>query len=227
MSTPDLSLAAAFAAGLVTSASPCVLAAVPVAVGFVGGQGRTAGRAWLLSLSFVLGMNLALVALGLMAAQLGLLFGTLPGPWMVTVGLMITGLALWLIWGNSAVCQVSLSLRWQQAFANSGFTGALVLGALIGTVMSPCSTPALVAALALAGSGSLLDDSVWLGAAMLLAYGLGHGVLLFLAGAVPALTTSWLRRTSAWQAWMPGRRIFGLILAAAGLWWVAQGIGMV
>jgi cytochrome c biogenesis protein CcdA len=38
-------LAAAFLGGVLTSASPCVLAAVPVAVGFVGGQGGSARRA--------------------------------------------------------------------------------------------------------------------------------------------------------------------------------------
>ena len=37
-------LAAAFVGGVLTSASPCVLAAVPVAVGFVGGQAMTPRR---------------------------------------------------------------------------------------------------------------------------------------------------------------------------------------
>jgi cytochrome c biogenesis protein CcdA len=35
------SLVAALLGGLVTSAAPCVLAAVPVAVGYVGGQATT------------------------------------------------------------------------------------------------------------------------------------------------------------------------------------------
>ena len=70
-------LAAALFGGLLTSASPCTLAAVPVAVGYVGGQAASPRRAWALSLGFVAGMNLALLALGLAAARLGLLLGAL------------------------------------------------------------------------------------------------------------------------------------------------------
>lgn len=76
-------LAAAFAGGVLTSASPCVLAAVPVAVGFVGGQANSPRRAWALSLAFVAGMNIALLMMGLAAARLGLMMGMLPGPWLV------------------------------------------------------------------------------------------------------------------------------------------------
>lgn len=38
-------LLAALVGGVLTSASPCVLAAVPVAVGYVGGQALTPRRA--------------------------------------------------------------------------------------------------------------------------------------------------------------------------------------
>ena len=79
-------LAAALAGGLLTSATPCALAAVPVAVGYVGGRAASPGRAWALSLAFVAGMNIALVAMGLAAARLGVLLGALPGPWSVAVG---------------------------------------------------------------------------------------------------------------------------------------------
>ena len=44
--TGEEGLIAAFLGGLLTSASPCVLAAVPVVVGFVGGQALSPQRAW-------------------------------------------------------------------------------------------------------------------------------------------------------------------------------------
>ena len=55
-------LAVAFVGGVLTLASPCVLAAVPVAVGYVGGQALSPRRAWALALAFVAGMNVALLA---------------------------------------------------------------------------------------------------------------------------------------------------------------------
>ncbi|MBA3058790.1 MAG: cytochrome c biogenesis protein CcdA [Gammaproteobacteria bacterium] len=217
-------LAAALLGGVLTSASPCVLAAVPVAVGFVGGQANSPRRAWSLSLAFVAGMNLALLVMGLLAARLGLMMGTLPGPWLVVVGAGVMALAIWL-WRAGSSCGIGLPSAWQQRLARSGLWGAVVLGALIGTVMSPCATPALGAALAIAGSGAALGASMAWGAALLLAYGLGHSVLLLLAGAMPSAASAMIARFSRWDAWLPGRRSFAAVMLLAGLWWVAQGLG--
>jgi cytochrome c biogenesis protein CcdA len=215
-------LAAALVGGLLTSASPCVLAAVPVAVGYVGGQAATPRRAWTLSLAFVGGMNVALLLMGLVAARLGLLLGALPGPWLVLVGALVVAAGLWLWRSDPASFGFRLPPAVARRLAQSGLWGAVVLGALIGTVMSPCATPALAAALALAGSGALFGGSMAWGAALLLAYGLGHSLLLLLAGGMPSAASAMARRFTPFQAWIPGRRTFALILLAAGLWWVAQ-----
>jgi cytochrome c biogenesis protein CcdA len=220
-------LLAAFVGGVLTSASPCAIAAVPVAVGYVGGQAQSARRAWLLSLAFIGGMNLALLVMGLAAARLGLLMGSLPGPWLTLVGALLVALGVWL-WRPAGLaasaCGVSLSGAWQQRLARSGLAGAVVLGALIGTVMSPCATPALAAALTLVGSGTALGASMLWGAALLLAYGLGHSVLLFIAGGMPAAATALLARLVRVERWLPGRRVFAMLLMAAGAWWLWQGL---
>jgi len=220
-------LAAALVGGVLTSVSPCVLAAVPVAVGYVGGQALSPRRAWALALAFVAGMNAALLVAGLLAARLGLLLGALPGPWFVAVGALVIAAAVWLWRAAPAQCAIRLPAGVEQRLARSGLWGAVVLGALIGTVMSPCATPALVAALALAGAGSAFGASMWWGAALLLAYGIGHSLLLMVAGAMPSAATALVRRFSVWQDWLPGRRSFALVLAMSGAWWVAQGLGMV
>lgn len=217
-------LAAAFVGGVLTSASPCVLAAVPVAVGYVGGQAVTPRRAWTLALAFVVGMNAALLAMGLLAARLGLLLGTLPGPWSVAVGVLVIAAALWLWRSQAAACGIHLPAALEHRLARSGLWGAVVLGALIGTVMSPCASPALAAALALAGSGIAFGASMWWGAALLLAYGIGHSALLLAAGAMPGTASALVRRFASAQRWLPGRRSFAALLALAGLWWVAQGV---
>lgn len=219
-------LAVAVAGGLLTSASPCALAAVPVAVGYVGGQGAAPRRAWVLSLAFVAGMNVALLAMGLVAARLGLLLGALPGPWSVGVGVLVSAAATWLWRVDPASCAVHMPLAVERRLARSGLWGAVVLGALIGTVMSPCATPALAAALTLAGSGALFGASMAWGAALLLAYGLGHSALLLVAGAMPSAASAMARRFAPYQGWIPGRRAFALLMLAAGLWWIAQGLGI-
>jgi cytochrome c biogenesis protein CcdA len=214
-------LAAAFVGGVLTSASPCVLAAAPVAVGYVGGQARTPARAWWLSAVFVAGLTMVLVLLGLLAARLGLLMGALPGPWPLAVGGVIVAVGIWL-WRAAPSC--SLPARWQQRLAGAGSWGAFALGALVSTVMSPCATPTLAAALAVAGTGAALGESMWRGAALLLAYGVGHGMLLLVAGALPGGARALLARAERFERWLPGRRFFALVLVAAGAWWIGQGL---
>ncbi len=206
----------AFAGGLVTAASPCVLAAVPVAVGYVGGRAMTARHGWLLSASLVAGMTAALTVLGLIAAQLGTLMGSLPGVWTVVVGLLIVAVGVMVGWGPQH-CARALPLPLQQRLVGSGVPGALLLGALLGTVMTPCATPALAAALTIAGSSGMHEASAWRGAALLATYGLGHSALLLVAGASPRLATAAIRQTQSLR-WLPGRRFFGLVVVGSGIW---------
>ena len=59
-----------------------------------------------------------------------------------------------------------------------GYLGALIAGILGGIFSSPCSTPVLIALLAIvAGQGSIL----W-GILLLLLYSIGHGILAVVAG---------------------------------------------
>jgi cytochrome c biogenesis protein CcdA len=213
---------AAFVGGLLTSASPCALAAVPVAVGYVGGRAGSPRRAWVLATAFVAGTIVALTLLGLIAARLGLLLGALPGLWSAAVGALVVAVGVWIWRGSPGGVRPHVPSRLQSRLAGSGIPGAALLGALLGTVMSPCATPALAAALALAGSGALLDGATWQGAALLAVYGLGHGALLLVAGALPSSAQHLMRRTAPIERWLPGRRFFGAILVFAGLWWVVQ-----
>jgi cytochrome c-type biogenesis protein len=196
-----------------------------VAVGYVGGQTRTPARAWWLSAAFVSGLTLVLVLLGLLAARLGVLMGTLPGPWSLAVGATIVAAGIW-VWRAAPSAGLPLPSHWQRQLAGAGAWGAFALGALVSTVMSPCATPALAAALAVAGTGAAFGESMWWGAALLLAYGVGHGVLLFFAGALPGSAQALLARAEHFERWLPGRRFFALLLIAAGAWWIAAAYGL-
>lgn len=213
-------IAAAFVGGVLTSVSPCVLAAVPVAVGFVGGRGTTPRRSLQLAVMLVAGMTLALTILGLAAARLGTLMGTLPGIWTIAAGVLIIVVGIWIGWGRSGGT-VQLSPQLQRRLAGSGWIGALVLGALLGTVMTPCASPALAAALALAGSGDAFGESMWFGAALLASYGIGHSLLVLAAGASPSAAQALMHRVGSVR-WMPGKRSFALLMVGAGGWLALQ-----
>jgi cytochrome c biogenesis protein CcdA len=219
-------LVAAFVGGFLTSASPCALAAIPVTVGYVGSRADTPRRAWWLSFAFVLGMNLTLLGFGLLAARMGILFGNVSAGWSIAVGGLLVVAGGWLWLRPASACGLSLPAGVQQRFAHSGTWGAIVLGGLIGTVLSPCATPALAAVLTLVSTGSWLGASLWWGMVLLLVYGIGHSLLLFVAGAMPANANALIRTVARYDRWLPGRRTFALILLLAGAWWVWQGLGI-
>lgn len=215
-------LGAAFTAGLLSAASPCVLAAVPVTVGFVGGQAADGRAALRLTLGFVLGLILAFVGLGLAAARLGMFFGTLGSGWTALGGVVIVagGVALFLRRAPDALCPAGVSGWLEARLRGTGLPGAMALGALTGTVLTPCATPVLGAALALAGSGGALGGSALTGALMLLAYAIGRSPLLVVAGLAPRSLRAIARWLGPLERFVPGQRAFSAIMVIAGLWLV-------
>ena len=68
---------AVFAAGVVTSFTPCVYPVYPVTITYIGGSaGGNRRRAFALSLVYVLGLAAVYAALGVTAALLGKTFGS-------------------------------------------------------------------------------------------------------------------------------------------------------
>lgn len=73
---PLFAYLAVFVGGMLTSLTPCVYPVIPIIVGYIGGRGeKSKGRAFLLSLFYVIGMALTYAALGVFAALTGRLFG--------------------------------------------------------------------------------------------------------------------------------------------------------
>lgn len=199
--------------GLVSSASPCVLGAVPLVIAAIGGQARTRGESIRLSLAFVTGMALVFTVLGALAALTGSLMGDLGWGWKVMLGLVLVLMGAHML-GLSV-------LRLPQVdgtrFRKAGLLGAFALGALTGTLSAPCATPMLVVVLSLV---AFQGQVVW-GTILLLAYSLGHVVLLFAAGAFSGFASAYFRSKGAVVGqWL--HRILGGVLVVSGLWviWV-------
>jgi len=77
---PLVAFGAVFLAGVISSASPCVLATIPLVIGFVGGYADgDRKKAFLYSVAFVLGLSITFTAFGAAAGLLGTMFGTLGG----------------------------------------------------------------------------------------------------------------------------------------------------
>ncbi len=165
----------ALLAGVLTSFTPCALSSIPLIVGCVGGTGaKNTRQAFRLSLTFAVGSALTFTTLGVIASLAGKLIGTSAAWWYLVLGVLMLLMALqtWEIY------EIIPSSYLVSKNTKRGYLGALIAGILGGVFSSPCSTPVLIALLAVvAGKGSI----AW-GILLLLLYSIGHAMLAVIAG---------------------------------------------
>ena len=77
----------AFAAGILTSFTPCSLSSVPLVIGYVGGTGqKDTKKAFKLSLVFALGTAVTFTVFGVIASLAGRLMGNGASWWYLVLG---------------------------------------------------------------------------------------------------------------------------------------------
>ncbi|MGI5840374.1 MAG: cytochrome c biogenesis CcdA family protein [bacterium] len=200
-----------FAAGVITSLSPCLLAVLPAIVGYIGGYGTTRQRGLLLSTAFVFGTAVTFAGLGIAAALLGGLFGPVGRSWQYLLAAVSFGMGLNLL----GFLPFHFPTLTRLPEIRRGAGGAFVLGLLFGLVASPCATPVLAVLIAFASS----RGKAFFGGLLLFVYGLGHGIPLLLAGtctaALPRLPA--LRRYSPYMT-----SVSGIVLLGLGIYFLLQ-----
>jgi cytochrome c-type biogenesis protein len=183
-------LALAFAAGLLSILSPCVLPLVPIVLGAaivahpLGALALAAG----LALSFtVLGLLLALVGFGL-GIDAGM-FRAAAAVIMIALGAILLVPA----WQARLAAAGGPLSSWTDrrfgGFASSGLAGQFAIGLLLGAVWSPCVGPTLGAASLLASQGQDLGR-VTLTMAV---FGVGAALPLILLGLLSRATLMHVR----------------------------------
>ena len=183
----DVSLALAFAAGLLSFVSPCVLALVPVYLAFLGESATVAapgatsltwrGPVFVQALLFVAGFAVLFVLLG---TSVGL-FGTflfrldgarqLAGVVVIGIGLLTTG-----IFGPVLDQFMRVGVR-ADRLPDARAARAVTLGALVAVGWTPCIGPVLGAILTMGAS----SRDAWIAALLLIAYSAGLAVPFLLA----------------------------------------------
>jgi cytochrome c-type biogenesis protein len=175
-SQPLLAVPVVFLGGLATALNPCVLASIPLAIGFVGGYatGRSKGYALLLALFLFLGIAAAFTVLGMVASLAGTLFGTTSKFWPVLIVIVCVAMGAQILFFPAFELPTPRGLTPRA----SGIVGAFLLGALTGVIATPCAMPVLAVVLTyVASKGNILY-----GGLLLFTYALGHSVLVLVAG---------------------------------------------
>lgn len=208
---PGLAFIVVFVGGLISAASPCVLAAIPLIIGYVGGYSEgNRKKAALFSLVFVLGLSITFTLLGAAASAMGQFLGFM-GRWLY-VGLAVIAIVM----GLQLMGIVSIPLPFQKtkAVKTKGLLGAFLLGILTGTVSSPCATPVLAVILAYV---STQGDMVY-GGSLLFIYALGHCALIFIAGISVGLTENIISSRGAKNFSLYAKKLSGAILLLVGIY---------
>lgn len=194
----------ALLAGVLTSVMPCSLSSIPLIVGYVGGVGeKNTKKAFAYSVVFSLGTAVAFVTLGIVATSAGKLMGTSSSVWSLVLGtlMMLMALQTWEIFRFIPSTNLLSKSR------KRGFIGAFAAGVLGGVFSSPCSTPVLIALLAIvAGKGNLL----W-GILLMLLYSIGHSALVMVAGT----SVSFVQKINHSQRYKTAANIIKIVTGAA------------
>jgi len=214
---PVLAYGASYLGGVIATASPCILASIPLVIGYVGGYaGGNKRQALIYSLTFVLGLALVMSVLGAIAAVMGTMFGDVGTYWyfVVAIILMVMGLQL------AGILKLKLGGDTQKFLPKrTGLIGALILGALFGLVLSPCASPVLAVILTLAA----VQGKVVYGSTLLFAYALGQGSLIILAGTFTGVINNFLQSRGA-RAGAVLQQVAGCLLFVVGAYIFFQGV---
>ena len=201
----------ALVAGVLTSFTPCSLSSIPLVIGYVGGTGqKDTKKAFKLSLTFALGSAVTFTALGVIASLAGRLMGTSANWWYIILGVLMVLMALQ-TWG---IFEIIPSSYLVSKNTRKGYIGAFIAGILGGIFSSPCSTPVLIALLAIvAGKGSI----VW-GILLLLIYSIGHGILAVVAGTSVGLVQKLMKSNKYGKLSTILKIAMGIIILAIGFY---------
>lgn len=208
-SSPALALGALFAAGVLTSLTPCMYPMIPITVSIISGTARedqTRARTVGLTLTYVVGLATLYAFLGMIAGLTGTLFGTVSAsPWaLLAIGNLLLLFGLFML----DVFPVPVPRRlldWAGRREGGSYGAVFLLGATSGVVTAPCGAPAFAVVLTwVAATGAGLMGFVYL-----FVFSLGMTAILVVAGLFSG-TLAALPRSGVWMVWM--KRFAALIM---------------
>jgi cytochrome c-type biogenesis protein len=213
----SITFAAAFAAGVLSFLSPCVLPIVPGYLGFITGMSLdelrdgTSKRAVLVpALFFVAGFTLIFLLLGASATLIGQVLKVYQD-WIARIGgLLIIVFGLHLL-GVFRVNALLRERRLQLSRTPAGYAGAAAAGFAFGAGWTPCLGPILGGLLTYASARATLGQ----GMALLGSYSLGLALPFVLAALA---TGTFLRASQRMRRAIPLiEKMSGVLLVAIGL----------
>ena len=180
--TSNISFLTAFAAGLLSFLSPCVLPLIPGYISFISGaslqeltgsEDIKAVRRKVInnSIAFVLGFSVIFILLGASATAISRLLLAYIRPISIAAGAVIVVIGLHTA-GIFKIPLLYVEKRFQTNVRPANVFGSFVIGLAFAFGWTPCIGPILAGILGIAAA----QDTVWKGILLLAAYSLGLGI---------------------------------------------------
>jgi cytochrome c-type biogenesis protein len=217
----DVNVFVAFAAGVFSFLSPCVLPLIPSYISFISGVSledlrhdktlkQVRARVVLNSIAFIAGFSLVFISLGVSASFLGGLFFGYRNTIRVVGGLFILLVGLYLI-GLFKIPALERYLQFKLRDKPAGYLGSVLVGITFAVAWTPCVGPILGAILALAGT----SGEIGRGTLLLSTYAAGLGLPFFLSAVA---INSFMRFSQSFRRYIRGFHIAGgILLVIVGL----------
>jgi len=213
---PLIALGAAVVWGILSIVlSPCHLASIPLIVGFISEQGTvTTRRAFWTSTLFAVGILVTIAVIGALTAGAGRMLGDVGryGNYFVAVIFFVTGLHL------LGVTPLPFSGAGAVGMKRKGMLAALILGLVFGVALGPCTFAYMAPMLAV--TFKLAKTEPLYGAALLLAYGIGHCAVIVLAGTFTEVVQKFLNWNENSKAVGRIKGVCGVLVVFGGLWMI-------
>ncbi len=213
--SPSLGLLVAFAAGVLSFLSPCVLPLVPSYLGFLTGlsldeMGSRRRAAVTHAVAFVLGFTIIFLLLGASATVLGRVLNY-HRVWLERLGgLLIIFFGL-VCMGVVRISALQAERRMHLQHKPIGYLGSVFVGMAFGAGWTPCIGPILGGIFTLASATETLGR----GMALLGAYSAGLAVPFLLAAWAVEGFLAWFQRFRRYLPWV--MRASGALLVVVGL----------
>lgn len=217
----DITIGAAFLAGLISFVSPCVLPIVPPYLAYLAGisfnelsenevQSTKRRAIFLSALFFVLGFTTIFVMLGATASILGQTIAQYFGILSIIAGVFI------IIMGLHFLGLFKFGFLYREARVDVqnkpvGYVGAYVMGLAFAFGWTPCVGPVLASILFVAGA----EDTAARGSVLLGAYSFGIGIPFLVAALFAGRFINWANRFKAHMRSI--EKVMGVLLVITGV----------
>ncbi|WP_027389325.1 cytochrome c biogenesis CcdA family protein [Chrysiogenes arsenatis] len=213
----EITLGAAFLAGILSFLSPCVLPLIPGYLSFLSGssleqmqQGKGRANLMLRAAMFVVGFSLVFIALGASATSIGsLLLGYMP-IFMQIAGVLIIIFGIHYM-GIFRLRSLDHEKRFHITQAPNSLWGALLIGVAFAFGWTPCIGPILASILAVAST----QEHVSQGILLLAIYSAGLGIPFLLSAYAVNMFLGKLAKMKTMMRWV--EIISGLLMVLIGV----------